>query len=185
MAQAILAQASSGADQCGEGGKGRLHQCCNVVCRLSHQCRPCRMRIVAAAARRPPGIWRLPRSACCSWVLLTAQQVPVVAWLRVVIFALLIALVVVATGYLVLRLAGRLPPAPVADAAEETSARPPAGGQGQGNLLQTCGVCHQVLPMEALIPCGHMICGGCRAQVGVRCPFCRGVVEACQPVFQP
>mmetsp|Transcript_142605 Transcript_142605/g.397337 ORF Transcript_142605/g.397337 Transcript_142605/m.397337 type:complete len:137 (+) Transcript_142605:115-525(+) len=131
-----------------------------------------------------PPTWLLPRPAGVLAVVELSRQVPALAWLRVVIFALLAAFVIMALGYVAWRLFERLQPQPEGgeDAAGSTLL---AGGRGQGNLLQTCGVCQQVHPMEALIPCGHMLCGTCRAQVSLRCPFCRAAVEACQPVFQP
>mmetsp|Transcript_48435 Transcript_48435/g.140293 ORF Transcript_48435/g.140293 Transcript_48435/m.140293 type:complete len:139 (-) Transcript_48435:53-469(-) len=138
------------------------------------------MRITTAGL--PIRGWRLPSSAG-AWVVLSSQQPPVLAWLRVLIFAFLVALLVMAIGYCVhWILSGGGPSRAAAEADGEQLAREP---QCQGNLLQTCGVCQQVHPMEALIPCGHMLCGGCRVQVGTRCPFCRSSVEAGQPVFQP
>uniref|UniRef100_A0A7S1WIB3 RING-type domain-containing protein n=1 Tax=Alexandrium catenella TaxID=2925 RepID=A0A7S1WIB3_ALECA len=139
------------------------------------------MRLPATAW--PPRAWRLQGPAG-SLVAVASQQVPVLAWLRVAIFSLVIAMMIVAMGLLVHRLV-RGPPPAVPETEDGVAGGPLNANHCQGNVLQTCGVCQQVLPMEALIPCGHMLCGGCRAQVGTRCPFCRGIVEAGQPVFQP
>jgi len=78
---------------------------------------------------------------------------------------------------------------PLGAASEEEeptpAARPPASGQG--NVTMTCGVCHENGPMQALLPCGHLLCGGCWASVGGSrlCPFCRGYVVNVQPLFAP
>eukprot|EP00413_Alexandrium_margalefii_P023161 CAMPEP_0204560480 /NCGR_PEP_ID=MMETSP0661-20131031/32644_1 /ASSEMBLY_ACC=CAM_ASM_000606 /TAXON_ID=109239 /ORGANISM="Alexandrium margalefi, Strain AMGDE01CS-322" /LENGTH=87 /DNA_ID=CAMNT_0051567817 /DNA_START=66 /DNA_END=326 /DNA_ORIENTATION=+ len=84
---------------------------------------------IAAAARRLHS--QQPSGAAGSWVLLKVRQVPVpaVAWLRALIFALLVALVVVAIGYLLLRVARRRE-AEALEAPEEPDAGPPAPDQG-------------------------------------------------------
>eukprot|EP00929_Paragymnodinium_shiwhaense_P074223 TRINITY_DN37965_c0_g1_i1.p1 TRINITY_DN37965_c0_g1~~TRINITY_DN37965_c0_g1_i1.p1 ORF type:complete len:296 (+),score=55.94 TRINITY_DN37965_c0_g1_i1:113-1000(+) len=68
--------------------------------------------------------------------------------------------------------ASRLPPAaPPPKPAAAASSGP------RGNVVQTCGVCMEDMPMTALIPCGHVACGECIARCkGTNCPFCRAEI---------
>lgn len=56
-----------------------------------------------------------------------------------------------------------------------------------GNLVRACGVCTDLLPMEALAPCGHLLCSECRRSTLARgrCPFCRRPTTGGLPVFVP
>lgn len=53
-----------------------------------------------------------------------------------------------------------------------------------GNLVQSCGVCHEDRPMHSLSPCGHLLCGACSTNIR-SCPFCRSSVHGRQVLFAP
>mmetsp|Transcript_85447 Transcript_85447/g.169516 ORF Transcript_85447/g.169516 Transcript_85447/m.169516 type:complete len:146 (-) Transcript_85447:12-449(-) len=107
---------------------------------------------------------------------------PIQSVLKLLLFVVVITAVIFAIGYLACAfLEWMKTPASTPD---NPFLVPPA----TGNLLQQCGVCQQVLPMETLVPCGHMLCADCRSRsagVGRRCPFCRREVQRVQPVFAP
>merc|ERR1719245_1772495 len=63
-----------------------------------------------------------------------------------------------------------------------------------GNVFAECGVCSERKEMEALLPCGHLLCRCCIGQLGARrdwespkwkCPFCKGGVDDTLPLFRP
>lgn len=58
---------------------------------------------------------------------------------------------------------------------------------GVGNVVRSCGVCHETKSMEALLPCGHLLCTVCRQRVGAMgcCPFCRCRAIGVQALFAP
>lgn len=57
----------------------------------------------------------------------------------------------------------------------------------KGNLMMICGVCQEEQPMQAIVPCGHLICGSCWDTAGCigQCPFCRGHAFSLNPLFVP
>jgi len=63
------------------------------------------------------------------------------------------------------------------------------GGSGgsPGNLIMSCGVCHEDRPMQSIIPCGHLVCKSCWATSGASglCPYCRGHAFSVNPLFVP
>lgn len=56
-----------------------------------------------------------------------------------------------------------------------------------GNVVHTCGICQDSKPMEALLPCGHLLCAACCGEIGSLgcCPFCRCRVIGTQALFAP
>lgn len=75
----------------------------------------------------------------------------------------------------------RKPMRPVYEAVEPTEA------VAVGNLTMQCGICHEDRPMQTIIPCGHLICGGCWANASstAQCPFCRGIALNVHPLYCP
>lgn len=69
---------------------------------------------------------------------------------------------------------------------------PPPPSTTTGNLIMSCGICHEDKPMQTIVPCGHLICNGCWAaaggaggSAGAQCPFCRSQVFNVNPLFVP
>lgn len=61
------------------------------------------------------------------------------------------------------------------------------GGEGDGedDDANECGVCMEVLPLVAVAPCRHAICGPCARRICClniqkpsHCPFCRATIAA-------
>ena len=65
---------------------------------------------------------------------------------------------------------------------EEWTAR-----RDRGNIEMECGVCNEQSTMQALVPCGHLVCQTCssKPQVTKKCPFCKQPIIATQVLFKP
>jgi len=83
-------------------------------------------------------------------------------------------------------------PAPGPDDCERQTKRP---RRPTGNLVMECGICWERSEMQALSPCGHLLCRGCAGRgeeahqtaqsPGWSCPFCKCSVESMLPLFKP
>ena len=65
---------------------------------------------------------------------------------------------------------------------EEWTAR-----RDRGNIEMECGVCNEQSTMQALVPCGHLVCQSCssKPEVTKKCPFCKQPAIGTQVLFKP
>ena len=68
---------------------------------------------------------------------------------------------------------------------ELDSQAPEKTGTGPSGTSSTCPICHEIRPVVALTPCGHVVCKQCQeSQQFGRCPMCRTqVTGATQGLF--
>ena len=70
-----------------------------------------------------------------------------------------------------------------------TAAEPPPkkARVDRGNIEMECGVCNEQSTMQALVPCGHLVCQTCssKPQVTKKCPFCKQPTTGLQVLFKP
>ena len=70
-----------------------------------------------------------------------------------------------------------------------TAAEPPPkkARVDRGNMEMECGVCNERSTMQALVPCGHLVCQSCssKPEVTKKCPFCKQPTIGTQVLFKP
>ncbi len=69
-------------------------------------------------------------------------------------------------------------------AQEAQRAKPDASGAEHGESRNECVICMDAEPEYAVVPCGHLVvCAGCAAVVGAKCPLCRGAVTGTMRIY--